>query len=213
MYGCTVTVVILMLGFEAEQTILAHNFGQIHNDLQNLRQSHWDCELVRKQYWERLGTLVRVSFDQQQLLLSHLQELQSLVETLFFYIYYSALILFGSDIFIAMNNPSVFMYIAVAGTVFINSLECFSLCYLVDCLKDAFESISGHMFYLCARLPYSKDHHKDYQDMRTTLQIIAMSSRNAVSFGCAGVSEISIDVFTDMINTCYSVFTFLREMI
>lgn len=73
MYGCTVTVVILMLGFEAEQTILAHNFGQIHNDLQNLRQSYWDCELAKKQYWERLRSLVRVSFDQQQLLLGYVQ--------------------------------------------------------------------------------------------------------------------------------------------
>ncbi|KAL1374183.1 hypothetical protein pipiens_018239 [Culex pipiens pipiens] len=112
-----------------------------------------------------------------------------------------------------MSNPSVFMYVAVAGTVLVSCMECFSLCYLVDSLKDAFESISGHMFYLCARLPYSEDHHKDYLDMRATLQIIAISSRNAVSFGCAGVAEISIAVFTDMLNICYSVFTFLREII
>ncbi|XP_038116772.1 uncharacterized protein LOC6048848 [Culex quinquefasciatus] len=105
------------------------------------------------------------------------------------------------------------MYIIVAGTAIISSLECFSLCYLVDSLKDVFESISRHMFYLCARLPYSKDHHNDYLDMRVTLQIIAMCSRKAVTFGCAGVSEISIAVFTDMLNTCYSVFTFLRKMV
>ncbi|KAL1374182.1 hypothetical protein pipiens_018238, partial [Culex pipiens pipiens] len=78
------------------------------------------------------------------------------------------------------------MYMIVAGTAILSSLECFSLCYLVDSLKYAFESISGHMFYLCARLPYSEDHHKDYLDMRATLQIIAMCSRNAVTFGCAG---------------------------
>ncbi|XP_001865697.2 uncharacterized protein LOC6048849 [Culex quinquefasciatus] len=213
LYACTITVVVVMLGLEAEQTILAHKFGRIQDSLQNLRQSYWDREIARKQYWERLRTLIRVSFDQQQLLLRHLKELQSLVQNLFFYVYYSALILFGSDIFIATSNPSVFMYVAVAGTVLVSSLECFSLCYLVDCLKDAFESISEHMFYLCARLPYSEDHHNDYLDTRATLQIIARCSRNAVTFGCAGVSEISIAVFTDMLNICYSVFTFLRETI
>ncbi|KAL1374184.1 hypothetical protein pipiens_018240 [Culex pipiens pipiens] len=76
-----------------------------------------------------------------------------------------------------------------------------------------FEKIAGHMFYLCARLPYSEDHHKDYLGMRNTLQIIAMCSREAISFGCAGVSDISVKVFAEMLNNCYSVFTFLREMI
>ncbi|EDS42086.1 conserved hypothetical protein [Culex quinquefasciatus] len=144
---------------------------------------------------------------------SHLKDLQSLVQTLFVSIYYIALFLYGSDLFIVMNHPSVAMYIIVAGTAIISSLECFSLCYLVDSLRDVFESISRHMFYLCARLPYSEDHHNDYLDMRVTLQIIAMCSRNAVTFGCAGVSEISIAVFTDMLNTCFSVFTFLRKMV
>uniref|UniRef100_A0A1S4K5A7 Odorant receptor n=1 Tax=Culex quinquefasciatus TaxID=7176 RepID=A0A1S4K5A7_CULQU len=213
LYGCTVTAVTLMVGYEAEQRMLAHKFGQIQYDLQELRQNYWDCELARKQYWERLGTLVRVSFNQQQLLLRHLKDLQSLVQTLFVSIYYIALFLYGSDLFIVMNHPSVAMYIIVAGTAIISSLECFSLCYLVDSLRDVFESISRHMFYLCARLPYSEDHHNDYLDMRVTLQIIAMCSRNAVTFGCAGVSEISIAVFTDMLNTCFSVFTFLRKMV
>lgn len=69
MYACTVTTVVLMMGFEAEQTILAHRFGTIGDSLQDLRQNYWDCKLTRKQYWERLKRLVRVSLDQQQLLL------------------------------------------------------------------------------------------------------------------------------------------------
>ncbi|XP_039429638.1 uncharacterized protein LOC120413032 [Culex pipiens pallens] len=149
LYGCTVTAVTLMVGYEAEQRILTHRFEHIQNDLHDLRQNYWDSELARKQYWERLRTLVRVFFNQQQLLLRYVK----------------------------------------------------------------FEAISRHMFYLCARLPYSEDRQKDYLDMRATLQIIAMCSRNAVTFGCAGVSEISIAVFTEMLNTCYSVFTFLRKMV
>ncbi|EDS42088.1 conserved hypothetical protein [Culex quinquefasciatus] len=85
--------------------------------------------------------------------------------------------------------------------------------WIALCWGEKFEQIAGHMLYLCARLPYSEDHHKDYLDMRVTLQIIALCSRNAVSFGCAGVSEISVKVFAEMLNNCYSVFTFLREMI
>lgn len=74
-------------------------------------------------------------------------------------------------------------------------------------------TIAEDSLYLCARLPYSAEHHRDYVEMRTTLQIIAICSRNVVSFGCAGISDISVAVFAEMVNNCYSMFTFLRDFV
>lgn len=40
------------------------------------------------------------------------------------------------DFVIILYDPSIFMYVTAAGFVFLCSLEVYSLCYLVDSLKD-----------------------------------------------------------------------------
>ncbi|KAL1398479.1 hypothetical protein pipiens_008934 [Culex pipiens pipiens] len=167
LYGCTVTSIVLMMGLEAEQKVLAHNFKRIQDCLEDLRQSYWDSELARKQYWDRVR-----------------------------------------DVASGVGEPTTAAYEVI---VLAYGKEVYSMCFMVDSMKNAFDSIAGPMLYWCVRFPYSEDHHGTYVEMRTTLQIIAACSRNIVSFGCAGISDISVAVFADMLNICYSVFTFLRD--
>ena len=79
--------------------------------------------------------------------------------------------------------------------------------------KLKFDATSLHTFSLCAQLPHSRDHHRDYVAMRTTLMIIGHCSRNIVQFRCFDIPDISVTVFVSMVNVSYSVLTFLLNTI
>ncbi|KAL9696825.1 hypothetical protein quinque_000266 [Culex quinquefasciatus] len=82
-----------------------------------------------------------------------------------------------------------------------------------DVVIKEFQTISGHMFSLSVQLPYSAEHRREYLGMRSTLNIVARCSQNVIRFGCPGISSISLEVFADLVNTSYSVLTFLRNII
>lgn len=72
---------------------------------------------------------------------SKISKLQSMVESLFFYVYYFDLVAIGSTFFIVFSEQFSFMHIVIATTVVVISLECYVLCSLIESLKD---TVSNH---------------------------------------------------------------------
>ncbi|KAL1401349.1 hypothetical protein pipiens_006675 [Culex pipiens pipiens] len=141
------------------------------------------------------------------------KSLKSLVEPLFFFIYYASLIIVGTVFVVILREPFSFITLVVLSSTTISALECYCLCYLLDSFKDINETITDHAFCLCSQLPHSGDHHADYVDVRATLMVVGYFCRHGMSFQCAGIGDISSVVFADLVNISYSVLTFLLNVL
>ncbi|XP_029736243.2 uncharacterized protein LOC115271006 [Aedes albopictus] len=90
--------------------------------------------------------------------------------------------------------------------------EYFSLCYLVDSFQDEVDSIGQHIFESCARIPFRSERRSEYVQLRTTLMIMWINTRNGIHMDCVGLFEINTPKFLALLNIAYSVLTFLTQM-
>ncbi|XP_039442988.1 uncharacterized protein LOC120423293 isoform X1 [Culex pipiens pallens] len=197
-------------GLQAEQTIVNRSFERLTELFKDLQTS----KLTRKQFWDHLKSSIKVTMDQQTLVFCHLIKVKKMVELLYYATYFYAIGCIGSSFFLVLSQPmSILLFLHVA-TVIVICFECYQLSYQIDCLKEVFAATSGHAFSLCAQLPYAAgEHRKDYLEVRTTLMIIEICSRNVVCFRCFDIPDISVTVFVSMVKVSYSVLTFLLNTI
>ncbi|XP_039440576.1 uncharacterized protein LOC120421434 [Culex pipiens pallens] len=215
LFSCTVVASILIIRVKTEQEILAKNFELMMQTCleENFFGSYQNSNRARKQFWDHTKNHLKTVLDQQHELLKHLEQLKSLVEPLFFFIYYASLIIVGTVFVVILREPLSFMTMVILSSTTISALECYCLCYLLDSFKDVNETITDHMFCFCSQLPHSGDHHADYVDVRATLMVVGYFCRHGMSFQCAGIGDISSAVFADLVNISYSVLTFLLNML
>nr|XP_029736243.1 uncharacterized protein LOC115271006 [Aedes albopictus] len=90
--------------------------------------------------------------------------------------------------------------------------EYFSLCYLVDSFQDEVDSIGQHIFEICARIPFRSERRSEYVQLRTTLMVMWINTRNGIHMDCVGLFEINTPKFLALLNIAYSVLTFLTQM-
>ncbi|EDS29777.1 conserved hypothetical protein [Culex quinquefasciatus] len=147
------------------------------------------------------------------LVLFHLTSLQPMVEKVFFLTYYFALGAIGCTIFLVLSVPFSYTNFGIMVSLAGFSLEILQLGHQVETLRDTFDVTAGLAFSLCAQLPYSEDQHQEYVDLRTSLSIVGLCSRNVARFGCTGIPDISVAVFAELLHTTYSVLTFLLNTV
>ncbi|KAL9694025.1 hypothetical protein quinque_013310 [Culex quinquefasciatus] len=169
--------------------------------------------ITRKQFWGQLKPSLKTIIDQQVLILSHLTSLQPMVEKVFFLTYYFALGAIGCTIFLVLSVPFSYTNFGIMASLAGFSLEILQLGHQVETLRDTFDVTAGLAFSLCAQLPYSEDQRQEYVDLRTSLSIVGLCSRNVARFGCAGIPDISVAVFAELLHTTYSVLTFLLNTV
>ncbi|EDS35317.1 conserved hypothetical protein [Culex quinquefasciatus] len=143
----------------------------------------------------------------------HLTSLQPMVEKVFFLTYYFALGAIGCTIFLVLSVPFSYTNFGIMASLAGFSLEILQLGHQVETLRDTFDVTAGLAFSLCAQLPYSEDQRQEYVDLRTSLSIVGLCSRNVARFGCAGIPDISVAVFAELLHTTYSVLTFLLNTV
>ncbi|KAL1398017.1 hypothetical protein pipiens_002447 [Culex pipiens pipiens] len=147
------------------------------------------------------------------LLRRHLGKLQPMVEKVFFLTYYFALGAIGCTIYLVHSVPFSYINCGILASLAGFSLEILLLGYQVETLRDTFETTAGLALTLCAQLPYSDDQRQEYVELRTSLSIVGLCSRNVTRFGCAGIPNISVAVFAELLHTTYSVMTFLLNTV
>lgn len=151
----------------------------------------------------------------------------------FLLVHYFSVFAVGAMFYACHEVPIGFMTLIFAAAVSFFLLEYFFLCHLVDSLQDEVsrnwqiwlsivvfhskcnsqaDAIGQHLFDLCAQIPFRPERRSEYVQMRTTLMIIWLNTRNRVVMNCMGMFEINTPKFVALINVAYSVLTFLIQM-
>ncbi|XP_021704693.1 uncharacterized protein LOC110677740 isoform X2 [Aedes aegypti] len=192
----------LIIGMRMRLKILAHR---------------WECILnypieSLKFYFERMDREVRTVVDQQMEYCRQLQTLKNLVEKSFFIVHYYSLYSIGSCFFVARELGLNVLTGVIYASVFAYLLKHYLWCHLVDSLQDVADTIGDVIYVHCAQMPYSREYHAQYVQLKASLMIIWFNTINGVSIQCMGMLNISTATFVDLINIIYSVLTFLINL-
>ncbi|XP_062698972.1 uncharacterized protein LOC134284249 [Aedes albopictus] len=201
-FSCTASVGTTLLGLRTKLRILSRRFKLIS-------QQHFSCG---ERCFEHVNKEILEAVDQHVECWRHMQILKQLVGKTFFLVHYFSIFAVGALIYVCreMGMNSV-TFVIVAGT-FSFLLEYFLLCHLVELLQDEADSIGHHIFEICAQIPFNAKFRSEYVQLRTTLMIVWINTRNGVSVNCVGLFDITTSAFVALIDVAYSVLMFLIKL-
>ncbi|EJY57775.1 AAEL017050-PA [Aedes aegypti] len=194
--------VILLLGMRAKLNIVAHRYRLILNR-----------HLLKAEHsMERLDLEVRAALIQQIECWRHLSIVKDTVGKTFIPAHYYSVYCIGSLLYVSQDmGINATSGVLVASVCFL-LLEHYFTCRLIDSLRDVTDSIGYTIFQLCAQIPYSRKHHSKFIRMKRTLIIAWINTCNATPVNCFQLFELSTSAFVRLLNTTYSVFTFLIDV-
>ncbi|EJY57612.1 AAEL017009-PA [Aedes aegypti] len=201
-FACTACVGAVLIGMRTRLRILAHRFEHISQQDFTSEEKAFEC--VNRDIQEALAQHLEYW--------SHLKAMKIMVSKTFLKVHYFSIVAIGSLIYVccAMGVNGV-TFVIGAGTVSF-LMEYYLLCHLVDLLQDEADSIGYHIFRICAQIPYNSELRSEYVQLRTTLMIVWINTRNGISLNCLGLFEITTFTFVTLIDAAYSVLMFLIKM-
>ncbi|XP_011493453.2 uncharacterized protein LOC23687736 [Aedes aegypti] len=183
----------LLLGMRAKLRMLSHRFTK----LLTLSDLSWDI------YFEHMSRELREALLQQTEYWRFLGVLKGLIAEIFVLVHYFAILTIGAFFYITTGTGISFMSFAITTAAIYLLLEYYFLCRLVDSLQDEAEAMAGVILELCTRMPYSREHHSKYIELRTSFMIILLNIRQGMLMNCFGLFEISTLAFVELLNTAF----------
>ncbi|XP_062714160.1 uncharacterized protein LOC134290943 [Aedes albopictus] len=192
----------LIIGMHTKLKILAHRWNRILNH---------PIEPPRC-YFERMDREMRIVLDQQTEYWRQLQTLKTLVENSFFIVHVYSLYSIGSCIFVARELGMNVLTGVIYATSLAYLTKHYLWCHLVDSYKDVADAIGYEISSHCTQMPYSRQYHLQYVQMKTSLIIVWYNTINGVAMKSMGMIVISKATFGDLLKIIYTVLTFFINM-
>ncbi|XP_011493649.2 uncharacterized protein LOC23687386 [Aedes aegypti] len=193
---------ILIMGMRMKLGMMAHRYQRM--------TSASDLDL--DQYFEGVNRELRETFKQQVEFLGHFNTLAEAIGKTFLIIHYYSIFSIGTIIFMGKHmGVNVFSAAFVLMSLAL-LLEYYVWCYLVDSIHETAASIGDHIYEICAIMPYSREYHRKYIQLRTSFIIIWINNCNGYSVDCFGLLQLSIIAFVNLLDVAYTVLMFLINM-
>ncbi|EJY57361.1 AAEL017296-PA [Aedes aegypti] len=206
-FNATVEITALIVGCRSELKIFTKGFEEFLDDTREQADT-----LPREVFWKFFKIKLRFQIELHVSLVNTQRMVNELLSQFFMVTYYRDVIVIGSMIFIILSEG----FSARSGVIVLSILTFFAECWWLSMLSEFFddstETIEELMDDLMVTIPYSKENHSDYQQLRTTLTVIKMNAHECTSVKYAGVFFISIETFSQLVDISYSVLTFLLNI-
>nr|XP_029734286.1 uncharacterized protein LOC115269605 [Aedes albopictus] len=136
------------------------------------------------------------------------RQLEEMLSKLFLVTYCGDVINIGPMIFTLLKeglSPSSTVLVLSILTFF---AQCYWWCRLAEYFQENVE-VEEHLTDLVMNMPYAKQHHSYYCQLRSSLMILKMCIRNINSVKMVTGWTINVEVFTRLLNISYSALNFL----
>ncbi|EJY57362.1 AAEL017065-PA [Aedes aegypti] len=206
-YVALVETTALVAGCRSELTIFAKAFEEFLNDtIMNVETESHDV------FWESFKVNLRYQVKHH---ISHIENqcrVNKLLSEFFMVTYYRDVIVIGAMIFIIFLDGLSARSAVIVLSFYAFFAECWWWSILSEFSENINSSIEEHLIDLLIAIPYSRPYHSDYQQTRTTLLIMKIITSDCTSVKYAGVFDVNIQVFSQLVNISYSLLTFLLQV-
>ncbi|KXJ81542.1 hypothetical protein RP20_CCG018935 [Aedes albopictus] len=208
------SIYLAMIGLRAELRIAHDSISNIPNKVKYLNSIDGKDELFeqKKEFWIDLHSELKQSIQHHVEVLINLNILKNVTNLSFMLLYYMTMILIAAGVLIVIFNPVVdVFYVFAIDYTFRYVLECFVFCYTVSSLNATHFAIGEALVHQSwiSKLRFSKQYGEQYRAVRAGILMELMESQRNLGINCGGMFELTLEKFTRIINTSYSLTMFL----
>ncbi|KXJ79342.1 hypothetical protein RP20_CCG001075 [Aedes albopictus] len=205
---------LAIIGVRAELRIALDSIGSIpdrvnQHDYANDANEKFD---QGDEFWNVLHSEMKYSIEHHVQVLDHLNIFKNVTNYSFLLLYYMTMLQIAAGVLIVIFNPVVdLFYILSIDYSFRYTLECFVFCYMVSSLNEiqlTIGDIISHQPWI-SRMRFNKQFGKQYRSVRANLLIELTESQRQLGINCGGMFEFTLEKFTHIIKTSYSITMFL----
>uniref|UniRef100_A0A182W248 Uncharacterized protein n=1 Tax=Anopheles minimus TaxID=112268 RepID=A0A182W248_9DIPT len=200
---------LLMCIFKLEIDILLHSL----EDLGKSVGSHQDLG-SEDTFWNNIIDRLRPHMQRLEDLLIHLQHLKAVIGPIAYVQYYSTYLVIADCCFILASHglSSYSIVYVISMTVFLT--ESFFLCQGVEHLRNLKLNVASVIYDFDWTLQMQSTNQRlasQYQHVKRTFLLITAQSDRTLHFSFAGIGEISMNSFAQLLEKSYSMLTFLLQ--
>ncbi|XP_055587982.1 uncharacterized protein LOC129740355 [Uranotaenia lowii] len=204
----------LLCAIRAELNIVDFGYGRIMPILSNSHAAEPNQRnyYEDQRFWKSIKQQIRVIANQHNEVLIVYYKVKHLVEISFFITYLYSLVVWGLLTFaicrIGFSMLSVISFVAMLAFIFTN----YSCCWMVESLNEMYEKLSLTILELMTQIPFSRKHHREYKDVRSTLMLIHQNASYGTVLSCGGFLNIETTVIARLVQTTYTLVAFLFDV-
>uniref|UniRef100_A0A182QVP6 Odorant receptor n=1 Tax=Anopheles farauti TaxID=69004 RepID=A0A182QVP6_9DIPT len=201
---------LLMSTFKLEMDVLLHSLEEVGRTL----RAAGDFQDEDGVFWHDVVNRLRPHVHRLEEFVKNLQQLKSLIGPIAFVQYYSTyLVIADCCLILAYDGLSSYSIVyLISMMVFLT--EFFFLCHGIECLRDLKPRIATVLYNFDWALQMRRSGRElapQYRHVRRTFLLITAQSGNTIHFSFAGIGEISMNSFAQLLEKSYSMLTFLLQ--
>ncbi|EJY57555.1 AAEL017347-PA [Aedes aegypti] len=215
----TVLLTSILEGFKTELLVFANDLGNtVDRARPTVFQQFPDSETYQRKdseevVFKNLQQHIPQKIMRHIELLEKIQDFKPLVELFFFVLYFHAMALIGTYIFVILQTDFSIGSAMILMALTAYFAKCYFWCWVISSFQEVNELIALNIMQLITAIPHPAEHHLKYIELRTMLMIMMIRTQSSAQFSCGGLSIISVELFGNLLNVSYSVITFLLNII
>ncbi|EDS35862.1 Odorant receptor 7a [Culex quinquefasciatus] len=209
-------IFMILFGLITEGKVVDCAFSRVFNQALNRQDESSSVPQRTQTFWNELNDRFDECIEQHTQLLQKIALMRNLFESTFLVTYYSTTLhIAGGAFFLISSFKSFDMYmLQMINVVVMQVIECFILSRWTTLLNDVHESIGDTVYDLDwpQQLQHSERFSAQYQAVRAKIKLTIERCNQPLRFSRGGHFEFTQEKFTELMNTAYSLVTFLWDM-
>ncbi|EAA43309.1 AGAP011989-PA [Anopheles gambiae str. PEST] len=201
---------LLLSIFKLEVDILIRSLEEVERS-DRLESDFGDSADI---FWNNIVDQLRPHMQRLDELFIQLQHLKAVIGPIAFVQYYSTYLIIADCCLILVSHGLSSFSIVYFISMLVFLTESFLLCHGVENLRDLKPRIASTVYdfdwMLQMRCPNPR-HRAQYRHVRRTLLLLTAQSDQTIQFSFAGIGEISMNSFAQLLEKSYSMLTFLLQ--
>lgn len=209
-------IFMVLFGLITEGKVVGCAFSRVFDQALNRQDESGSVPQRTQAFWNELNDRFDECIEQHVLLLKKVALMRNLFESTFLVTYYSTTLhIAGGALFLISSFKSFDMYmVQMINVIVVQIIECFILSRWTTLLNDVHESIGDTVYDLDwpQELQHSERFSAQYEAVRAKIKLTIERCNQPLRFSRGEHFEFTQEKFTELMNTAYSLVTFLWDM-
>lgn len=205
------TMYLGLVGLRAELRIAVDSFGKVMDRVNNRLEN----DPGEQNFWKFLQDELNSCIEHHSTVLNQLKVFKNLTSMSLLVSYYMTMAHTAIGVIHVLSKPSLdFLSVLAIDFTLRYLLEFYVFCHMVTSLNEEHSKIGlllSHQPWI-SQLRIESKYRSQYRQIRATILIVMTQSQRSLNISCGGIFELTMDKFTTLIKTSYTLMAVVWNM-
>ncbi|KAL9708010.1 hypothetical protein quinque_011528 [Culex quinquefasciatus] len=205
------TMYLGLVGLRAELRIAVDSFGKVMDRVNNRLEN----DPGEQNFWKFLQDELNSCIEHHSTVLNQLKVFKNLTCMSLLVSYYMTMAHTAIGVIHVLSKPSLdFLSVLAIDFTLRYLLEFYVFCHMVTSLNEEHSKIGlllSHQPWI-SQLRIESKYRSQYRQIRATILIVMTQSQRSLNISCGGIFELTMDKFTTLIKTSYTLMAVVWNM-